>query len=99
MLREEVRLALRELVQFKGNDDSESEIMNIQEVAKKLKMAVPSIYGLVHRRQIPFIKRGKKLIFEQSQVNEWLKTGRRKTVFETDSLADEYLNNEILQNS
>ncbi len=55
------------------------EYLTIRELSKMLNLAVPSIYGMVHRRLIPFIKRGKKLIFEKSQIEEWLKNGRRKT--------------------
>jgi hypothetical protein len=54
MLREEVRQAIREAGQEQKNYDSESDIMNIQEVARKLNLAVPSIYGLVYRKQIPY---------------------------------------------
>lgn len=89
MLREEVRQALRELNQQPAKN--ENELLNIQEVAEMLNMAVPSIYGLVHRRQIPYIKRGKKLIFEKTQVEEWLKNGRQKTIYDTGKQADEYL--------
>jgi len=78
MFREEIRSVIHEMGQQKTNIDSESDIMNIQEVARKLNLAVPSIYGLVHRRQIPYIKRGKKLIFEKSQVNEWPKPEDKK---------------------
>ena len=64
IFQEEIRVALREMGQQQANNDSDSDIMNIKEVARKLNLAVPSIYGLVHRRHIPFIKRGEKLIFE-----------------------------------
>ena len=91
MLRDEVRQALREFGQNPAKDNSENDLLNIQEVAKKLNLAVPSIYGLVHRRQIPYIKRGKKLIFENSQVEEWLKNGRQKTIYDSEKKAEDYL--------
>lgn len=91
MLREEVHHALKEFGQNSVKDKTGDELLNIQEVAKMLNMAVPSIYGLVHRRKIPYIKRGKKLIFEKSQVEEWLKSGRQRTIYDTDKQADEYL--------
>ena len=91
MLREEVRQALREFGQNPVKDNSDNDLLNIQEVAQMLNLAVPSIYGLVHRRKIPYIKRGKKLIFEKSQVEEWLKTGRQKTIYDADKQADDYL--------
>jgi len=91
MLRDEVRQALREFGQNPIKEHSENDLLNIQEVAQKLNLAVPSIYGLVHRRQIPYIKRGKKLIFENSQVEEWLKNGRQKTIYDSEKEAENYL--------
>jgi len=91
MLREEVRQALRDYNQNANKGNPDNDLLNIQEVAEMLNLAVPSIYGLVHRRQIPYIKRGKKLIFEKSQVEEWLKNGRQKTIYDTDKQAENYL--------
>lgn len=91
ILREEVRQALREFSQSNIKSNPDNDLLNIQEVAEMLNLAIPSIYGLVHRRQIPYIKRGKKLIFEKSQVEEWLKNGRQKTVYDTDKQAETYL--------
>lgn len=91
MLREEVRQAIKEFNLSVSKTDSESDLMNIAEVGKKLNMAVPSIYGLVHRRKIPFIKRGKKLIFEKSQIESWLKSGRQLTIFESNQKAEDFL--------
>ncbi|MEI6580021.1 MAG: helix-turn-helix domain-containing protein [Eubacteriales bacterium] len=90
MLRDEVRQALNEFTQLPAKD-ADNDLLNIQEVAQMLNLAVPSIYGLVHRRQIPYIKRGKKLIFEKSQVEQWLKNGRQKTVYDAATESDEYL--------
>lgn len=41
-----------------------------------------TFYGYIHRREIPFHKRGKKLTFLQSEINDWLKQGRQQTVAE-----------------
>jgi excisionase family DNA binding protein len=89
MLREEVRNALKESPQIHGNQSP--EYLAIQELSELLNLAVPSIYGLVHRKQIPYIKRGKKLIFEKSQIEEWLKNGRHKTKQEIDQEAAEHV--------
>jgi len=46
------------------------------------KPAVPTIYGYVHRRIIPFHKRLKKLYFLKSEIDDWLHSGRRSTMAE-----------------
>jgi excisionase family DNA binding protein len=89
MLREEVKKALNESPQLQGNQLP--EYLTIQELSEMINLAVPSIYGMVHRKQIPYVKRGKKLIFEKSQIEEWLKHGRHKTKQEIDIEAAEHV--------
>ncbi len=91
ILREEVRTAMKD---FANSSTSQNpEYLSIEDVSKMLNLAIPSIYGLVHRKQIPYIKRGKKLIFEKTKIEEWLKNGRRKTKEEIDLEVEEHLIN------
>lgn len=53
--------------------------LSIQEAAKYLKLSVPTIYGMVSRREIPFSKLGKRLYFSEISLNEWIQTGRKST--------------------
>lgn len=63
-----------------GELDANSEkLLNIQEAAKFLNLAVPTIYSKVNRREIPFIKRSKKLYFSKEELTDYLKKGRVKT--------------------
>ncbi|MFH2143309.1 MAG: helix-turn-helix domain-containing protein [Bacteroidota bacterium] len=89
MLREEVKKALNETPQLQGNQLP--EYLSIQELSEMINLAVPSIYGMVHRKQIPYVKRGKKLIFEKTQIDAWLKNGRHKTKQEIDIEAAEHV--------
>lgn len=58
------------------------EFFNIQEASEYLNLAIPTIYSLVSKREIPSIKRGKKLAFKVSELREYLEKGKRKTVDE-----------------
>jgi len=58
------------------------KFMTLREVAEYLHLSYASIYRLTSNRQIPFSKQGKKLYFLKSEVDEWLKSGRRATVAE-----------------
>lgn len=50
-----------------------------------------TIYGWVHAGTIPVHKSAKKLRFLKSEIDTWLKQGRKKTLAETEAEADEYL--------
>ena len=55
------------------------------------KRTKPTFYGYIHRMEIPFHKRGKKLIFLKSEIDNWLKHGRRKTISEIGQEANTYI--------
>lgn len=55
------------------------------------KPAKPTVYGWVHLRLVPCHKGGKKLRFLKSEIDNWLKQGRKKTYAETALEADQYL--------
>jgi len=91
MLREELQAVIKDCQIPQQIAIDSNPLLTIQEVANYINMAVPSIYGLVHHKKIPHIKRGKRLIFEKTQINEWLTLGRRKTVNELQHDADVYI--------
>jgi len=51
----------------------------------------PTVYGWVHSGLIPVHKGGKKLRFLKSEIDNWIKQGRKKTAQEIASEADTYL--------
>lgn len=55
------------------------------------KPAKPTVYGWITRNEIPYHKRAKKLYFLKSEIDAWLKAGRKKTLVEIASEADQYL--------
>lgn len=55
------------------------------------KRSKATFYGYIHTLAIPFHKNGKKLIFLKSEIDIWLKAGRRKTVSEIDVESERYL--------
>lgn len=55
------------------------------------KPAKPTVYGWVHVGLIPCHKGGKKLRFLKSEIDTWLKQGRKKTLAEVAIETDQYL--------
>ncbi|WKL47628.1 helix-turn-helix domain-containing protein [Flavobacterium pectinovorum] len=50
-----------------------------------------TVYGWVFAGTIPVHKGGKKLRFLKSEIDEWLKQGRKMTIAETSLKVEEYL--------
>lgn len=67
------------------------QLLTIQQAAELLNLSVPTLYGYVHRSEIPVCKRSKRLYFSRQELMEWIKAGRKKTLAETASEAENYL--------
>jgi len=55
------------------------------------KPSKPTVYGWVNAGTIPVHKGGKKLRFLKSEIDNWLRQGRKKTLAETATEAEKYL--------
>lgn len=76
-----VKEALREVLNEKHNQD-ESVLINIQEAAAFLNLAVSTICEKTSERLIPHYKHGKKIMFKRSELLAWVENRRVKTVKE-----------------
>lgn len=47
--------------------------LTLAEVAALLRCQPSTIYQLVHKKRIPFRKRGRQLLFEAREIDEWTK--------------------------
>jgi len=75
-----VRRVLTEIAPH--SNSANSEFMDVSEAAKYLKIAKQTIYSFTSTSQIPYIKRGKRILFRKAELDEWLLKGKRKTVDE-----------------
>ena len=69
------------------------ELLTIKQAAELLKLAVPTVYGMVSRREIPHSKRGKRLYFSSQELKDWIKAGRKQTAGEISAEAVEFITN------
>lgn len=87
-----IEKSIEELKTQQGENRVEIKKMySVTEIAQHLQLSVPTIYGLVHKRKIPFYKTGKKLYFMKSEIDNWITNSRSKTISEIDQTADEYI--------
>jgi excisionase family DNA binding protein len=67
--------------------------ISIKEVAELTGLTVPTLYGYCQRNEISYHKKGNRLYFFKSEIIEWIKTGKNKTLKELQADADKYLSN------
>ena len=83
---------IERLLLLKGSDQpvESDKLLTIQQAAEILSLSVPTIYGLVHRAEVPVCKRGKRLYFSKQELTAWIMAGRKKTVSEINNEANTY---------
>jgi len=62
--------------------DPAEQFLTVDETAKFLNLSVPTIYSKVSKRELPYMKRGKRLYFARKDLETYLQSGRVKTVRE-----------------
>lgn len=82
---ENLLLDLKHQPTKKAENDTD-QFLNIQQAAAFLNLAVPTIYSKVSKKELPFMKRSKRLYFSKIELLDYIKSGRIKT---NDELADE----------
>ena len=93
MLRKEVS-ELKQLLLQKTDQQSTNppeQFLTVREAADFLNLSVPTIYSKVSKGELPVMKRGKKLHFSNSELMQYLKEGRKRTLSEMESEAENYL--------
>jgi predicted DNA-binding transcriptional regulator AlpA len=83
---------LKALILEKAEPLLELEIpIRLDEVVPLTGKTKPTIYGYVQRNEIPYHKKGNRLYFFKSEIIDWIKTGKRKTLKELEAEVEEYL--------
>ena len=71
--------------------DQTEQLLTIQQASEFLNLSVPTLYGYVHRSEIPVMKKSKRLYFSKKELFAWVKTGRKKTIQEIAENPEQYL--------
>jgi len=64
---------------------------NIDECSDWIKKSKSSIYQMTAQRKIPHLKCGKRLLFNKDEISEWLKTGSKMTMSDSQEEVDRNL--------
>ncbi|MFJ9386990.1 helix-turn-helix domain-containing protein [Peribacillus sp. NPDC101481] len=67
------------LVEVQGENLNE-DIMTIQETAIYLKVSVPTVRGMIAKKEIPFFQRGQVIRLNRWDVKEWLRNNSKKGI-------------------
>lgn len=78
-IAERVAEKLKSDINQTKHSNPEPEFLTLVEAAEILRLKPNTIYSLVHRNEIPYMKTGKKLYFSRADLLAWIKEGRKLT--------------------
>jgi predicted DNA-binding transcriptional regulator AlpA len=67
------------------------ELLTVEDTAKFLRLSVATVYGLSRKRDIPVLKRSKRIYFLRADLIQYLKQGRKKTNAEIAAIAQSHI--------
>lgn len=96
-LTEKIALKTVEILEQKHNqkiiEPEADNPLGIKEASKLIGKTVPTLYGYCQRNEMPYHKNGNRLIFFKSELIDWIKQGKQKTLKELEAETDTYLSN------
>lgn len=85
---------LKALLLNKADNNPEADTpIGIKEASKFIGKTVTTVYGYCQRNEIPYNKVGNKLLFFKSELIEFIKQGKVKTLKELEADVELYLSN------
>lgn len=76
-LKKMIKDALLEVLTEAGVINSgEDALIGVEEAGRLLKLSRATIYEKTSQRQLPFYKKGKKIVFKKSELMAWLESGK-----------------------
>ena len=94
MLTKEVSELKRLLIEKQEQPtETPEQLLTVQEAAQFLNLTVPTMYSKVSKGELPFMKRSKRLYFSSTELLEYIKAGRNKSISEIEQEAEAYLAN------
>lgn len=90
-----LKAAIREVIreELKQVKPSQPETFSIKEAANFLKLKLTTMYEKTSRKLIPHFKKGNKLYFNRTELEEWIKKGKVKTASDIEGEALAHLLN------
>jgi excisionase family DNA binding protein len=85
--------AIERLLQSSSDNHSEKPdlLLTIEGAAEFLTLTKATLYSKVSKGEIPFMKRSKRLYFSRTELMDYVKGGKQRTIEEVQADASEFL--------
>lgn len=91
-LSEQIEKIERLILQSNAPEQQADELLTVQQAAKLLNLATPTVYSLISKGKLPYMKQSKRVYFSRTELLEYIRSGRRKTNVEIQNESMDFLN-------
>jgi excisionase family DNA binding protein len=91
LIAETVNSCLKHNLPTTAPQQPTDDLLTVADAAEFLRLSVPTIYGLIHKGDIPVMKRSKRCYFSKVDLMAYLKAGKKKTAEAIAAETDTYL--------
>lgn len=85
------------LLQSVKPNAKQNDLLIIKDAAKFLNLSVPTLYGKVSRREIPYMKQGNRLYFSMVELTDYIKSGKILSDREIQEKTNNFLSNKNIK--
>ena len=73
--------------------EKKKDLLNIQEAAEFLNLSKSTLYNKVNKRELPVMKKGKRLYFSRAELTDYIKSGKVLSDREIEEQTNNFLSN------
>lgn len=89
LIQNAVRSAISETQPTQRNEAP--DLLTVQQAAEFLSLSVPTIYAKISNKELPCMKRAKRVYFSREDLMTYLRAGRKRTIAEIEAGANNVL--------
>ena len=60
-----------------GRPPKTKKLYSVNDISQQLSMSASNVYKLVSQENIPYIRVGGKILFDQTAINKWIKVNTK----------------------
>lgn len=84
---------ITKLLESPKQNENQNQLLTVQEAANFLNLSISTIYNKVNKRELPAMKKGRRLYFSRIELIDFIKSGKILSDREIEEQANNYLSN------
>lgn len=89
---------ITKLLESPKQNENQNQLFTVQEAANFLNLSISTIYNKVNKRELPAMKKGRRLYFSSVELIDFIKSGKILSDREIEEQANDFLSKKNIKN-